>query len=61
MDIDAYLLKPKDNQLRRRIFYVAVAVITIWLVVASITYALRHPEQTDTQRFLHTWDALKFR
>jgi hypothetical protein len=24
-----------------------------WLCVASLTYALRHPEQTDTQRLLN--------
>jgi hypothetical protein len=32
-----------------------------WLVIAHAVFAFRHPWATDTQRFLHTFDALLFR
>lgn len=36
-------------------------LICLWISIASITYALRHPEQTDTQRLLNFKDMLLFR
>jgi hypothetical protein len=35
--------------------------LVLWLVVAHAVFAFRHPWATDTQRFLHTFDALLFR
>jgi hypothetical protein len=33
----------------------------LWLVAAHAVFSFRHPWATDTQRFLHTLDALLFR
>lgn len=33
----------------------------IYVAAAVVTFAIRHPELTDTQRFLRLWDALCWR
>jgi hypothetical protein len=48
---------------RRLNSYILAPMMTLvlWLVVAHAVFAFRHPWATDTQRFLHTFDALLFR
>jgi hypothetical protein len=43
-------------------FFIGVVFILIgWLVFGHLVYQFRHPEQTSTQRFLNTIDALMFK
>jgi hypothetical protein len=37
-----------------------LGILLIWLVVAQITFKLRHPWTTRTERFLHIFQAMKF-
>lgn len=36
-------------------------LFAFYAATSIVTYAFRHPEMTDTQRFLHTLDALLWR
>ena len=36
----------------------SVIFICIWCCVASLIYRLKHPDQTETELFLHLWDAM---
>ena len=49
----------------RRFWWRALAVMAVtgfvYAMTAGVTFALRHPWMTDTQRMLHTWEALTFR
>lgn len=38
-----------------------VTFVTLYLLVASVVFGLRHPWATDTERLLHIGDALAFR
>lgn len=38
-----------------------VILLVIWIVIAEIVFSIRHPWATDTERFLHTIDALLFK
>ena len=35
-------------------------VVLLWVIVSNMVFAFRHPWATDTQRFLHLWDAMTF-
>jgi hypothetical protein len=39
---------------------VGIAMI-LYLAVSSIAFGFRHPWATETERFLHTWDAICWR
>jgi hypothetical protein len=43
--------------------YIVAAMMALgaWMTVGHFVFALRHPWATETQRFLHTADALLFR
>ena len=43
------------------IIYVVLIVPLLYFFIASLVYAFRHPEMTDTQRLLHFWDVVTFR
>lgn len=45
----------------RRIAAGALLAALLYLAVASIAFAFRHPELTETQRFLRMVDALAWR
>lgn len=36
-------------------------LLLCWMLVAEGVFAIRHPWATDTERFIHTFDALTFR
>lgn len=38
-----------------------VVVPIAYLTLAHCAYAFRHPELTDTERFLQTWEALTWK
>lgn len=47
---------------RDRPWLIAIGVLLIlYLGIASAVFAFRHPWATETERFLHTWDAICFR
>lgn len=41
--------------------FVLVALLSVYVSVAFTVLRLRHPEMTETQLLLHTWEALTFR
>jgi hypothetical protein len=46
---------------RKKILPFLLLVGALWLSAAFIHYRLAHPELTETQLFLHFFDALRFR
>ncbi len=36
----------------------AVVILLLYLAVSTMAYRFRHPEQTETQLFLHILDAI---
>lgn len=36
-------------------------IFVAWVVIAEIVFAFRHPWASETERFLHIVDAMKFR
>ena len=46
---------------RDNVVLTVLTLIVAWFLVAEIVFAFRHPWATDTQRLVHTPDALLFR
>lgn len=40
---------------------IVIALVLIYVAAAMAAYAFRHPEQTETQRLGHFWDAMLLR
>jgi len=40
------------------VFQVLAVIVAIYIVISYTAYGFRHPEKTDTQRFLDTWAAM---
>jgi succinate dehydrogenase/fumarate reductase cytochrome b subunit len=45
----------------RTFWFVLLALLALWCFVAHVVFAFRHPELTDTERFMRFFDALLFR
>ena len=43
---------------RRGALGLALVAMVVYYAVAYCAHAFRHPELTDTERFLRTWEAL---
>lgn len=49
----------REKEFKRTFVWgIVVAVLTAYIFLAFVTYQFRHPELTDTQRFLNIWEAL---
>jgi hypothetical protein len=48
-------------KMKDKILIAIVIIITVWFAIAQITFALRHPKMTDTERLLRLDDAIFFR
>lgn len=40
--------------------WIIISCLAIWVLVSQITFAVKHPELTDTERFMNFFDALLF-
>lgn len=41
-------------------FFVVLILVTVYYCIAQLTFALRHPWMTSTERFLHQKEAITF-
>ena len=44
----------------RNLIMVIIYIIWFWVFLAMVTFALRHPDMTDTERLIHFKEALLF-
>lgn len=55
----------RDAKLRKErlwaVVFWAIGLLILYVSLSCIAFAFRHPELTDTQRFLHIKDAVLWR
>jgi predicted membrane channel-forming protein YqfA (hemolysin III family) len=44
-----------------RLVMLFFALATIWLIATSVIYRFCNSEQTETELFLHLWDAVRLK
>ena len=49
------------NLLKTKIVPYTLIFFVVYLIIASYTFAFRHPWATDMERFIHIGDALVFK
>ena len=54
-----HIIEQFKNKLYTALTYLTV-VFFIYLIIASIVFAFRHPWTTDMERFIHIGDALMY-
>lgn len=45
----------------RKSIAIPILLFMLYILIADISFAFRHPEMTDTQRILHFVDIIKFK
>lgn len=51
----------KEPGMLRRVCTAVACIAVLYVLIAELRFALRHPELTDTQRFLRMWDVLRWK
>jgi hypothetical protein len=43
------------------IFVWLIVILVVWIFISQVVFSLRHPWATDTEKFLHFFDAMAFK